>query len=401
MDEKQPFLAPLPSPTQPLPRRERSRRRKVLLFTSILAVLALLHIPFCKISRKNDCAHHASGQNTYEGENLAWEDCGDIKGRPVECSAVTVPMDQFNATNSGDKIFTIPLFRLRGKNATQNLVLNPGGPGGPGSEHLFRRGEQLNAIVGEGFHLLSFDPRGIGNSTPRARCYPDKETSRALGQVRDQRIVEDSPEAYAFGKNFAQACADTMGEHGAYINTPQTAADMNNILDAVGQKDMVFWGTSYGTLLGQTYAALFPERSKRVILDGVVNQFDWYNELWNEEDFIDTERVLSGFFDECLKAGTDCPLATHAKSKDELLGKVLGLADSLYVEPMSVYVNNTAWGTLDYFKIIFTAIFPALYRPPMWYDLADRLAQLLEGNATEAFLNYGTVSYCPRPQRYV
>jgi len=102
---------------------------------------------------------------------------------------------------------------------------------------------------------------------------------------------------------------------------------------------------------------------------------------------------LEGFFDECLKAGTDCPLAPLAKSKDELLDKVVGLAESLYVEPMSVYVNNTAWGTLDYFKIMFTAIFPALYKPPMWYDLADRLAQLLEGNATEAFLNYGMVRH--------
>lgn len=398
MDEKQPFLAPMAIPVQPSPQRERSRRRKVLIFTSVLAFLVLLRITSRNFLPMHDCVHHLDSQHTYEGEKLLWEGCGDIKGRPVECSAITVPMDQFNATNSGDKVFIIPLFRLRGKNATQNLVLNPGGPGGPGSEFLFRRGEQLSTIVGEGFHLLSFDPRGVGNSTPRAHCYPDKETSRALGQVRNQRIVEDSPEAYAFGKNFAQACAETMGEHGAYINTPQTAADMNNILDAVGQKDMVYWGTSYGTLLGQTYAALFPERSKRVIIDGVVNQFDWYNELWNKEDFADTERVLEGFFDECLKARTDCPLAAHAESTDELLDKVLGFADGLYVEPMSVYVNNTAWGTLDYFKIMFTAIFPALYKPPMWYDLADRLAQLLDGNATEPFLNYGTVSHYPRPQ---
>ncbi|KAJ4420480.1 hypothetical protein N0V82_004357 [Gnomoniopsis sp. IMI 355080] len=298
-------------------------------------------------------------------------------------------MDQFNATNSGDKVFTIPLIRMRGNNATQNLLLNPGGPGGSGFEFLHRRGKQLNTIVGEEFHLLSFDPRGINSSSPRASCYPDKETRQTLSQVRDQRVVEDSAEAYAFAKNFVQACADTMGDHGLYINTPQTAADMNSILDAVGQKDMIYWGFSYGTLLGQTYAGLFPERSKRVIIDGVVNQFHWYEDLGETEPFVDTDHVFDGFLDECLHAGENCTLSTLANSKEELYDKILGLADSIYDEPLSVYVNSTAWGLLNYFSIMSNAIFPALYKPASWYDLADRLTQLLRGNATEAFLQYG------------
>ncbi|KUI61867.1 hypothetical protein VP1G_09039 [Cytospora mali] len=298
-------------------------------------------------------------------------------------------MDQFNATNSADNVFTLPLIRMRGKNATQNLLLNPGGPGGSGIEFLFRRGEQLSTIVGEGFHLLSFDPRGVNGSTPQALCYPDQETRRSLSQVRYKRIVEDSPEAYAFSKNHVKACADTMGDHGLYINTPQTAADMNSILDAVGQKDMVYWGFSYGTLLGQTYAAMYPERSQRVIIDGVVNQFDWYGEIISPESLVDTENVLEGFFDECLKAGNNCTLSTMAESAGELMDKVLDFAGSITVEPLSVYLNNSAYGLLDQSKILFDGIFPALYKPAQWYNLADRLAKLLEGNATDAFLAYG------------
>jgi len=121
----------------------------------------------------------------------------------------------------------------------------------------------------------------------------------------------------------------------------------------------------------------------------VVNQFDWYNELANEEDFSDTVHVFEGLFDQCLKAGENCTLSTFAKSKDELMNKVLEFANSIYDEPLSVYVNNTVWGTLDYFKIMYSAVFPALYKPANWYDLADRLAKLLEGNATEGFLAYG------------
>jgi hypothetical protein len=78
-------------------------------------------------------------------------------------------MDQFSP-NDSNRTFNIPLIRLRGRNATQNLLINPGGPGGSGLAFLHRRGEQLNAIVGEGYHLLSFDPRGINSSTPQALC---------------------------------------------------------------------------------------------------------------------------------------------------------------------------------------------------------------------------------------
>lgn len=289
MDEKRPFLAADAAGARaPEPQHEaqghqarRIRRPKLLLLTCMVAFLALLHLPWRFDLLGRHCAHHHKVKtHNYEGELLAWEDCGDVKGRPVECSTMTVPMDQFNATNSGDKVFTLPLIRMRGKDDAQNILLNPGGPGSSGIDFMFRRGEQLSTIVGDGFHLLSFDPRGINSSTPRATCYPDQETRRALAQGNFYEIIDDSGEAYAFGQNFAKSCAETMGEHGLYINTPQTAADMNSILDAVGQKDMVYWGFSYGTLLGQTYAGLFPERSHRVIVDGVVNQFDWVS-LWS------------------------------------------------------------------------------------------------------------------------
>ncbi|KAL1860252.1 hypothetical protein Daus18300_009306 [Diaporthe australafricana] len=403
MDEKQPFLEPTAGAELSLARAQSSRSRSrhnrgLLLLTSFLACFALVHYswtPLLPDHHQGNCSHHqnqnSSQLHSYEGEHISWEKCGEVSGRPVECSTITVPMDQFNATNSGDKVFTVPLIRLRGNSATQNLLLNPGGPGGSGAEFIFRRGDQLHAIVGEGFHLLSFDPRGINGSSPKALCYPDSETRRDLSTPWPLRIFEDSGPGYAAASNFVRACADTMGEHGLYLNTPQTAADMNSILDAVGQKDMVYWGFSYGTLLGQTYATLFPERSHRVIIDGVVNQFDWYEALASPEDLVDTTKVLEGFFSECIKAGDDlCPLAALADSAEELWDKVIGFADSIYDEPLSVYINNTAYGTLDQASILYHGIFPVLYKPANWYPLADKLAQLLlHGNATEAYLAYG------------
>lgn len=80
-----------------------------------------------------------------------------------------MPIDQFIATNSGDKVFTIRIIRLRGgQGATENLLLNPGGPGVSGVEWFPRRAEALHTIVGDGFHLLAFDPEG--SNRLEARC---------------------------------------------------------------------------------------------------------------------------------------------------------------------------------------------------------------------------------------
>jgi hypothetical protein len=106
----------------------------------------------------------------YHGEHITWTPCGNLKGSHIECSNITVPMDQFDLENSRDKTFTIPLVRLRSEKATQNLIMDPGGPGASGFDFLYSGGEQIRTIVGDGFHLLSFDPRGVNTSTPVATC---------------------------------------------------------------------------------------------------------------------------------------------------------------------------------------------------------------------------------------
>ncbi|KAL2827788.1 Alpha/Beta hydrolase protein [Aspergillus cavernicola] len=327
----------------------------------------------------------------YPGENIQWSPCGDLKGNPLECSSINVPMDQFNPENSPCKTFTIPLIRMRGSNATKNILLNPGGPGGGGFDLLYRRGDLLKTIIGDGFHLLSFDPRGVNSSTPMASCYPNKNTRQELSRVRSLNPQLDNSEIYAWAQNFVKACSDTMGEHATYLNTPQTASDMNSILDALGQKDMIYWGFSYGSLLGQTYAAMYPERSKRIIIDGVVNQFEWYEGLFEAQAFADTDKVLDGFFDECIKTGPrNCPLASLApSSKTDLRDTVLLFTQTLQDQPIPVYINNSAFGLLDYSKVWYTGVLESLYKPALWPSLASNLLALLQDNATPAFLAYG------------
>lgn len=102
----------------------------------------------------------------------------------------------------------------------------------------------LNKIIGEDFHLLSFDPRGVNMSIPKASCYPNDALRAQSFENNPWDLEFEAGEMFTKAENKAKACEDTMGEHGRYLNTPQTAADMDSILDAIGQEKMYYWGFS-------------------------------------------------------------------------------------------------------------------------------------------------------------
>ena len=251
------------------------------------------------------------GERAYRHELIRWKLCGNANGHRLECSSITVPMDQFNETNSGNKTFTIPLIRLRGHcRFVHDLLINPGGPGGSGAGFLHRHGEHLNAIIGEEYNLVSFDPRGVNSSRPQAVCRPggDSEAgqkTQLLWSLTQQR----QPQVGTWFDSFVAACAENMGEHGKYINAPQAAADMNSILDALGHSQhLLFWGMGYGTILGQTYAHMYSDGVQRMILDGVADKTEWYNSFLHESRYDGSDAIIYSFLNDCFQAGEDCPL---------------------------------------------------------------------------------------------
>ncbi|KAJ6788996.1 hypothetical protein PWT90_02592 [Aphanocladium album] len=361
------------------------KRKRALVWTAIIMIAGVAAAVAIFFLVRPGSTH---GELKYPGESIAWKNCGDVDGRVVECSSIDVPMDQFDTDISGNKTFSIPLIRRRGGvNATKNILLNPGGPGGGGLSFMHRKGGSIHTIVGDDFHLLSFDPRGIAGSRPQAQCFSSIDRRLELTPDLTGDLKQDAKFWTQTG-NLMQACADNMGEYGPHVNTPQTAADMNSILDAVGQDNLYYWGYSYGSALGQTYATLFPDRSERVIVDGIVDNFLWYDELLLHTDFTDTGNAFSGFFDECVKEGEGCPLHFVADKKRDLERNVTNFIESLKEEPTSVYVNSTFFGSITY-DTVMDAVFGAMYRPKDWYTLADTLGQLLQGNGTAALIAWG------------
>lgn len=141
---------------------------------------------------------------SYPGEKIRWRDCTEPEDEILfECSTITVPMDQFNHARN-DKEFTIPLIRNRGKDGSPNVLTNPGGPGEGGVYWLKGMAQELRDIIGEDLHLLSFDPRGVGDSLPAMSLNFLKETCRLSKQKTPEGLRESNDYSSAFAKNYAK-----------------------------------------------------------------------------------------------------------------------------------------------------------------------------------------------------
>lgn len=364
----------------------KSKLRRTCFIVFALAIYVVVALFRSHASGYDQCVD-STEHRTYPGERIKWTACGETDGHELECSSVEVPMDHFNRSNSGDKSFVLPLVRLRGVNAKRSILVNPGGPGGSGVALVQRKGKLLKEIAGDDFHIIGFDPRGINGSQPAALCYANEDVRTLRAPVYERDDWQYNPALNAWADNFGRACEANAGEHSHYVNTPQTATDMNDILDAIGQKDMYYMGFSYGTVLGQTYAMMYPERSKRIIIDGVCNIFDWYNSPIDVHYLDNTNQVVAVFMEKCLEDDSGCALSSFGDSKDELHSKVMGFINGLKEEPIPVFVNSTVYGVVDY-NSIFRAFFTILYAPVAWYSFAETMANLMRGNGTEALLKY-------------
>lgn len=184
----------------------------------------------------------------YPGLDLRWTTCGRFSNRTMECARLDVPEDQFNLNASRNRVFSIPLARLLSKMpAAPTLIMNNGGPGESGIDFIFKSADHLSLLfpdILEGLSLLAFDPRGVNNSIPAASCYPDKKSRyTSINWVTDWSAFRQQPGTLqAQAQNYARACHQVTGEPGAFINTPQTAADLNSILEAIGQKKLIYYG---------------------------------------------------------------------------------------------------------------------------------------------------------------
>ncbi|KAF9031846.1 alpha/beta-hydrolase [Hymenopellis radicata] len=320
--------------------------------------------------------------------NFSWIDCYD----GFQCTRLKVPLDYSKEDGDSVGLALIKYAATSSANDYRGMVLfNPGGPGGSGVTELpTTYGPRIAQVLGPQYDIVSFDPRGVGVTTPRAEFFLTEternlwfaDRTQAAGTVNATHDTTLIPKLWAGSQILGQLAKDrdTAGLL-PFIGTENVARDLLRIIDVAGQEKLLYWGISYGSVLGATFAAMFPDRVDRLIIDGVVDVENWYlGDLRGEVE--DTDKTLQAFFDGCYAAGpTRC--AFYADSASQIQANLQSLYDSVLASPIPVYdASSGTYAILD-FTLLKSVIFTSLYTPYLYFPLiAQGLAELQAGNVS-------------------
>ncbi|WP_346619005.1 alpha/beta hydrolase [Blastococcus montanus] len=353
-------------------------------------LLALpLALAGCTTSGDDAEAPAAASATPTEAEVAAveWTDCDDqiqplIAGQPgserplsFECGRTEVPISYDDP--GGD---TLPLFLVRASSGAQtdpigSLVVNPGGPGGSGADAAIGLALTLPEDVLDRFAVVGFDPRGVGLSTP-VECIPAELKDRAVAAEPRPTTDEQLDAVFAMADDVAEGCAEEYGDALGTFNTVDTARDMEQLRQALGEERLTFLGYSYGTTLGSTYAELFPDRVRAMVLDAAVDP--------DADAIADAEATAAG-----LEAGFD---AFAANCTGLIAGCPLGDDPRRFVEELLAQADATPIPSSEPEEsrqatpgIVLTAIQAGLYDTASWPQLAQGLAAARDGDARALF----------------
>ncbi|KAL2268199.1 hypothetical protein VTJ83DRAFT_3045 [Remersonia thermophila] len=281
-----------------------------------------------------------------------------------------------------------------GRKSERTIVINPGGPGGSGTYYAWRSAEAISRRFSAGrFDVFGWDPRGVNASLPRVACFPRDATRdrwlvptslhrRVAADRRGQLEIAD-----AMNAAIMRACWERHGDLGRYLGTGLVAHDLEQIRLALGEDELTGYLVSYGTGIGQTYAALFPDSVGRLILDGTEYVRDhrlWGGFGWTALDN-GTDAWRDGFLGECISAGPQrCELAKPvasgaAPTLEDLEKRMEGLLSQLADRPIPAY-HDFRGPTLVTYSALVDILYGAMYNPSTWPLIASVLAELEAGN---------------------
>ena len=301
---------------------------------------------------------------------LRSERTGSVDWKPcdgLECASLSVPLDY---TRPNGPHITLALARLPATGTRKGVLFtNPGGPGASGIELLRAATDVFPSEIRSAFDLVSWDPRGVGASTP-VRCVDDLDGFFAVD--RDPTSPAAVAANVAAAHAFVEGCQRNSGNLLPYLSTASTVRDLDTIRAAMGEEQISFVGFSYGTYIGALYADRFPQRVRAMVLDGVVDPALSY-----ADTAIDQARSfdddLNAFFRHC-RADTKC---AFARGRDPAVAYA-DLAATIAAEPEPATVDGEhrtlGPGELD------IGVASALYAGTDGYaTLADALAQAGRG----------------------
>jgi pimeloyl-ACP methyl ester carboxylesterase len=319
---------------------------------------------------------------------LNWSRCyreisAQFDGLPYECATAQVPVD-YDAPNGAT--MQLALLRVPARDPEHkigSIFLNPGGPGGSGVDFALDFGPAVEFLWGpevrDRFDIVGFDPRGVGRSTP-LRCFGNlRQSTQVIPPVAFPMTTEEEAFFEAADALLAEQCSQRGNKPAAHMSTANVARDLDLLRAAVGDAQLNYVGLSYGSFLGTTYANMFPDNVRSVVVDGVLDPIAWVNaegtipfstRLRSDEG---AQETLDRFFVLCDEPGSDCAFGPDSAQRFADLTDRLRTGPIVFTDPFSG--EEAVVGYQD----VISGVLGALYDPFIYRDLAVVLAAVEAG----------------------
>ncbi len=341
----------------------RRRGRRGALFAAVAS--ALVTLP--------GGAAHASTRpaGAVNPGQLSWHSCA----KTFECTTVPVPLD-YSAPSAGTVKLAVVELRSTNPHPLGDLFMNPGGPGASGVQFL--EGTPFPKALRASFNLVSWDPRGVGASDP--------VTCEGAAGIRALVALPPAPttptqvnEVVKAAKAFDQACAkNTPRSVLENVSTVDTVRDLDRLRAALGQGKLDYFGFSYGTFIGETYAQMFPTHIRVMVLDGAMDPaLGMAATSAGQAKGFQTD--LEDFFAWCPTNKTcsnELPLGAQTAYDQLMQGLARGTRLYANLKPMYGGRQQVTLGVAE------TAVLGSLYSDQSWPYLAQGIATGLNGDGS-------------------
>jgi len=309
---------------------------------------------------------------------LNWAPCLDLQpGIEAECASATVPLDYDNPRGATTQIALARVAATDQLNRLGTIFVNPGGPGGSGVDLVTSGfGSSLAEQLQGRFDVIGFDPRGIARSSP-LQCFDSLEEVFAyLGSLPIfPYLREQERPFFDVWRGLARICSDRRPSIMQHMSTADVVRDLDLLRRAVGDQKLTYLGFSYGSYIGNTYANMFSQNIRALVIDGVLDPRLWSSGAQIISDRVATAKEFAEFLRLCDEASDACVLSTPGGSAARFGALVNALLETPLLFPD---------GTLYTYDFLIADATSSMYSPELWSfyaELFDFLADAVLGDA--------------------
>ncbi len=305
----------------------------------------------------------------YYGQKLGWRSCD----AGFECATMRVPLDYAHPVAADDLKLAVSRRKATGPgDRIGSLLVNPGGPGGSAIDYLHAAALGYPAPVRARYDMVAVDPRGVARSEP-VQCLTD-------GQMDAYTQVDTTPEntsqvddVVTADRKFGAGCRERSRDLLGHISTNDSARDMDVLRALLGDARLNYVGKSYGTMLGATYAGLYPTRVGRLVLDGAMDPSLSALRM-SQTQAGGFETAFEAFTRDCVEH-TDCPLGGSTAAAYSYIDTFLKGLDK---HPLATGQSRRLVESLGT-----TGLMEAMYSKELWPVLRQALTAANQGDGSQ------------------